>query len=110
MQRVQTFILLVLPPEVAILTIFKLGSQRLLVLLCAWDTLFPVTGPFPQISHTLAIVVSLYRVPCRPDGPVGICSAISLLELNGTNLYTLFYPVWQVISIHLYEFSPLLLA
>jgi hypothetical protein len=38
----------------------RFGSQRLLVLLLAWDTLLPVTGPFPQISHTLAIVNSPY--------------------------------------------------
>ncbi len=61
MQRVHTFILFVLPPEVAILTILRFGSQRLLVLLCAWETLFPVIGPLPQISHTLAIFLSLYH-------------------------------------------------
>jgi hypothetical protein len=40
-----------LPPEVAILTRCRFGSQRLLFLLLAWLTLLPVVGPFPQIAH-----------------------------------------------------------
>ncbi len=68
MHRVHTFILFVLPPDVAILTILRFGSQRLLVLLCAWETLFPVIGPFPQISQTLAIfILSLYHDPHTED-------------------------------------------
>ena len=59
-QRVQTFVLFLLPLAVAIRTVFRLGSHRRLVLLCAWDTLFPVIGPLPQTSHTLAIVFSFY--------------------------------------------------
>jgi hypothetical protein len=62
MQRVQTLILLVLPPAVACRTVFRFGNQRLLVLLCAWETLLPTIGPLPQISHTLAMVFSLYQI------------------------------------------------
>jgi hypothetical protein len=50
-QRVQTRTCMPLPPEVAILTRCKFGSQRLLFLLLAWLTLLPVVGPFPQIAH-----------------------------------------------------------
>jgi hypothetical protein len=63
MQRVHTFVLFLLPPEVAMRTIFKFGNQRLLVLLCAWETLFPTIGPFPHISHTFAIGFSFYPIP-----------------------------------------------
>ena len=49
MQRVQTRAFLTPPESVTMRTRFRLGSQRLLVLLCAWETLFPVTGPLPQI-------------------------------------------------------------
>lgn len=48
-QRVQTRAFFTPPESVTMRTRFKLGSQRRLVLLCAWETLFPVTGPFPQI-------------------------------------------------------------
>jgi len=44
-------------------TIFKFGSQRLLVLLWACDTLFPTIGLFPHISHTFAIIFSFYPIP-----------------------------------------------
>jgi hypothetical protein len=40
-----------------------LGSQRLFVLLWAWETLLPVTGPLPQISHTFAMIISFYLIP-----------------------------------------------
>jgi len=50
-QRVQTRTCMPLPPEVAILTRCRFGSQRLLFLLLAWLTLLPVVGPFPQIAH-----------------------------------------------------------
>ncbi len=60
MQRVQTLLRLVLPLAVTIRTLLRLGSHRLLVLLCAWETLLPVNGPLPQISHTLAISNSPY--------------------------------------------------
>jgi hypothetical protein len=40
-----------------------LGSQRRLVLLWAWETLLPVTGPLPQISHTFAMIISFYLIP-----------------------------------------------
>ena len=56
MQRVQTLILLLLPPEVATFTLCRFGSQRLLDLLWAWLTLFPVAGFLPHILHILAIV------------------------------------------------------
>jgi len=67
MHRVHTFVFLVLPPLVAMRTIFKFGSQRLLVLLWAWETLFPTIGPFPHISHTFAIFFSFYPIP-PPSG------------------------------------------
>jgi hypothetical protein len=35
----------------------KLGRKRLLVLLLAWETLFPTIGPLPVIGHFLAIIV-----------------------------------------------------
>jgi hypothetical protein len=63
MQRVHTLVLFLLPPTVAMRTIFKFGSQRLLVLLWAWETLFPTIGFFPHISHTFAIVVLLLSHP-----------------------------------------------
>lgn len=59
MQRVQTRICLELPPTVATRTFCRLGSQRRLVLLWAWLTLFPVTGFLPQISHNLDIIILL---------------------------------------------------
>jgi hypothetical protein len=49
MQRVQTLARWLLPLLVTILTLFKFGSQRRLVLLWACETLLPVSGPFPQI-------------------------------------------------------------
>jgi len=63
MHLVHTLVFLVFPPALAICTVFKLGSQRLLVLLCAWETLLPVTGPLPQISHTFAMFLSFYPIP-----------------------------------------------
>jgi hypothetical protein len=50
MQRVQTRARTRVFPR-TIVTLWRLGSQRRRVLLCAWLTLFPVPGPFPQISH-----------------------------------------------------------
>jgi hypothetical protein len=44
------------PPTKA-LTRWTLGSQRRFVLLFAWETLFPVPGFFPQISHWRAITL-----------------------------------------------------
>jgi hypothetical protein len=68
MHRVHTLVFLVLPPPLAMCTVFKLGSQRRLVLLWAWDTLLPVTGPLPQISHTFAMFFSLYSIPSPITG------------------------------------------
>jgi len=70
-QRVQTLVLLVLPPAPAIRTVLRLGSQRRLDLLCAWDTLLPVTGPLPHISHTLAIFFSFYQNLKQTEPEVG---------------------------------------
>ncbi len=53
--REQTLIRVVFPPE-KVFTLWRLGYQTLRVLLLAWLTLCPKTGPFPQISQTLAIV------------------------------------------------------
>jgi hypothetical protein len=67
MHLVQTLVFLVFPPVLAICTVFKLGSHRLFVLLWAWETLLPVTGPLPHISHTFAMFYSFYSIP-RPKG------------------------------------------
>jgi hypothetical protein len=56
MQRVQTRSRRVVPSTTA-RTVCKFGYQRRFVLLLAWLTLWPVVGPFPQISHTRAIGV-----------------------------------------------------
>lgn len=62
-QLVQTLIFLTLPLITA-RTLCKLGNQRLRVLLFAWLILFPLTGPFPQISQTRAIMLSIYSSNC----------------------------------------------
>jgi len=49
MQRVQTRARRTEPLSVTILTLLRFGSHRLRVLLWAWETLFPVAGPLPQI-------------------------------------------------------------
>jgi hypothetical protein len=33
----------------------RFGSERVLVLLFAWETLLPTSGPFPQMSQRRAI-------------------------------------------------------
>ena len=43
----------------------RLGSQRFLVLLCAWDTLYPVKGRFPHISQTRAIIHTFLKQTFR---------------------------------------------
>ena len=53
-QRVQTFAFLTLPSS-SILTVWIFAFHFLLVCLFEWDTLFPETCPFPQISHFLDI-------------------------------------------------------
>ena len=60
MQRVHTRIRAVRPLSVTVRTFCRLGSQRRLFLLWAWLTLLPVAGPFPQISHTRAMIYSPY--------------------------------------------------
>jgi hypothetical protein len=57
MQRVQTRSRRVVPSTTA-RTVCKFGYQRRFVLLLAWLTLWPVVGPFPQISHTRAMGVN----------------------------------------------------
>jgi hypothetical protein len=52
--REQTFIRTVLP-SLTVLILWRLGYQTFRVLLWAWLTLWPKTGPFPQISQTFAI-------------------------------------------------------
>jgi hypothetical protein len=52
--REQTFIRTVLPFLTAF-TLWRLGYQTFRVLLLAWLTLWPKTGPFPQISQTFAM-------------------------------------------------------
>jgi hypothetical protein len=68
MHRVQTRIYFAFPPFVAVRTFCRLGSQRLLVLLWAWLTLFPVWGFFPHISHIFAMMNSfIEKQPCFPE-------------------------------------------
>ena len=52
--REQIFIRIVLP-SLKVFTLRRLGYHTFRVLLFAWLTLWPKTGPFPQISHVLAI-------------------------------------------------------
>ena len=73
MHLVHTLVFCVFPPALAICTVFKLGSQRRFVLLCAWETLLPVTGPLPQISHTFAMIFSFYPVPLPDHWPTVEC-------------------------------------
>lgn len=54
MHRVQTRIRRT-PPDTFARTVWRFGSQTLLVRLWAWLMLWPRMGFFPQISHTLAI-------------------------------------------------------
>jgi hypothetical protein len=68
MHRVQTLVRFRLPSAEAIRTVFRFGSQRLLVLLWACETLLPVIGPFPQSSHTLAMAFSFYCIFPSADG------------------------------------------
>jgi len=55
-QEVQTRIFLRVPFSVTIRAGCRLGSQRRLVRLLAWLTLFPARGPFPQTAQTAAII------------------------------------------------------
>jgi hypothetical protein len=52
-------------PSTTARTRCRLGSQRRLVTLCAWEMLLPVIGPLPQISHRCAISMVLLEVPKR---------------------------------------------
>jgi hypothetical protein len=46
-------------------TFCRLGSCLILLLLCAWETQLPDSGPLPQISHRFA----MFRSPCRGRFP-----------------------------------------
>jgi hypothetical protein len=61
MQRLQAFIDLAVPPVFA-RTFCIFGFHLLRVLLWAWLTLFPVTGPLPHMSHVLAILCLCLRI------------------------------------------------
>ena len=68
MQRVQTRIRRRLFPW-RTETFWMLGSQRLRVRLWAWLMLFPVPGPFPQISHFFDMGSwSFFSHPIRGSG------------------------------------------
>src|SRR5947209_3847586 len=57
MQDVHTFRRCLLPPgRVAACTVWTLGFHRRLVRRWEWDTDLPKPGPFPQMSHTAAMV------------------------------------------------------
>ena len=64
-QLVQTLILFVWPFW-RLLTLWRLGYHRFLVLLWAWLILYPTTGFLPQISQTFAISGSPLK-PCPPS-------------------------------------------
>jgi hypothetical protein len=49
-------------PSTTTLTFCRLGSQRRLVILWEWLTLWPYTGFFPHISHTFAMAESSLRI------------------------------------------------
>src|ERR1700739_1592360 len=73
MQDVQTLSRRLLPPgRFTTCTVWTLGSHRRLVRRWECDTDLPKPGPFPQISHTAAIVqtpqISSGPAPGR-DGP-----------------------------------------
>src|SRR5690348_11873954 len=61
MQDVQTRVRRT-PSLVATRTVCRLGYQRRLVLLFAWLTLLPVTGPLPHTVQTRALGPSLGRI------------------------------------------------
>jgi len=56
MHFVQIFILFA-APLTSTFIVCRFGSHLLRVLLWAWLTLLPVTGPLPHISHFLAIFI-----------------------------------------------------
>jgi hypothetical protein len=56
-QRVQTRTCFTEPSTVA-RTERRFGIERVFVLLFAWETLFPTSGPFPQMSQRRAMACS----------------------------------------------------
>src|SRR5947209_5063039 len=61
------------PPSTLARTRWRLGSQVREVTLCAWLTLRPKVVPLPQISHCLAMFVSLLALFLPgPEGHVQI--------------------------------------
>src|ERR1700761_4913246 len=74
MQEVQTFRRCLLPPgRATTCTVCTFGSHRRLVRRWECDTDLPKPGPFPQMSHTAAIVlapqISGVRLGGLPRGP-----------------------------------------
>src|ERR1700749_1302096 len=66
MQDVQTLSRFLLPPgRVTTCTVWTFGSHRRLVRRWECDTDLPKPGPFPQISHTAAMV----QAPQNLGGP-----------------------------------------
>jgi hypothetical protein len=61
MHWVQTLTLFT-PSDVWTRTFWRFGSQVFLVLFWAWDTLCPVWGPLPHISHFLDIELNSLSV------------------------------------------------
>ena len=53
-------------PSIIALTDCRFGSNRRGPTLCAWEMVRPTTGPFPQISHRLAMNSSEFLVQTRP--------------------------------------------
>src|SRR5262249_39178271 len=70
MQDAQTLRRCLLPPgRATTCTVWTFGSQRRLVRRWECDTDLPKPGPFPQISHTAAIVQApqMFGGPARID-------------------------------------------
>lgn len=73
MQLVQTRTRLRVPFSVTMCADCRFGSQRRLVLLFAWLTLFPARGPLPQTAQKAAIGLSLPENSVPKQDPKSKC-------------------------------------
>jgi hypothetical protein len=93
------------PLAVTMRTRLRFGSQRRRVLLLAWETLFPVTGPLPQISHTLAMIILLISGAAAPScGAWDDSIRKGFAGKNQKTTITAFMDTFQ----HIYQRLPLL--
>ena len=99
MHRVHTRARRTPPPSEIMRTLFRLGNQRLRVLLWAWETLLPVAGPLPQIWHTFAMIVLLifWTMTSESHDNSWLLSiyAVSLHLIFATHLITLYFDLAQ---------------